>query len=38
MTYLNFVFDVFKNDCFLFVLLPFTLCLHCSIENKTEKR
>ena len=38
ITYLNFRFDVFKNDCFLFVLLHFTLCLHCSIENKTEKR
>ena len=38
ITYLNFVFDVFKNDGFLFVLFAFTLCLHCSIENKTEKR
>lgn len=38
MTYLSFVFDVFKNDCFLFVLLPYSVCLHRSIENKTEKR
>ena len=36
ITYLNFRFDVFKNDCFLFVLLHFTLCLQCSIENITE--